>query len=107
MTGAFYEISWLRYFLQDLQILHPGPAILHCDNQAVLHIVANPVFHEKTRHIEIDCHFIQDKILDGSIFTKYVASSQEVADVFTKPLGKDAFSAMLRKLEVLDIHSPT
>ncbi|BBG98699.1 wall-associated kinase 2, partial [Prunus dulcis] len=66
MTGACCEITWLRYLLQDLQLPDPGLATLHCDNQAALHISTNPVFHDRTRHIKMDCHFIWDKILDGT-----------------------------------------
>ncbi|KAM1043999.1 hypothetical protein ACFX14_035108 [Malus domestica] len=107
MTGAYCELSWLRYLLRDLNLSHLGAATLHCDNPAALHVATNPIFHERTRHIEIDCHFIRDKIQDGSVITKHVSSSQQLADVFTRALGKDAFLAMLRKLGVLDIHSPT
>jgi hypothetical protein len=55
----------------------------------------------------MDCHFIWDKIQDGSITTKFVTSAEQLADVFTKPLEKESFSTMIRKLGVLDIHSPT
>ena len=65
------------------------------------------MFHERTKHIEMDYHFIREKIQDGSNVTKHVASSQQITDVFTKPLDKDAFTRMLHKLGVLDIHSPT
>ena len=107
MAGTCCELTWLRYLLADLHLPVSMHAILHCDNQAALHIAANPVFHERTRHIEMDCHFIRDKILEGEIVTRHVASSQQLADVFTKALGKDKFKSLLCKLGVIDIHSPT
>jgi hypothetical protein len=55
----------------------------------------------------MNCHFIQDKIQDGSIMIEFVTSAEQLTDVFTKPLGKESFSIMIHKLGVLDIHSPT
>ena len=106
MTGACCELSWLRSLLTNLRILHPKPTLLYCDNTAALHIAVNLVFHERTTHIEMDCHFIRDKIQDGSIVTKHVASKNQLANVFTKPLGNEVFLTMMGKLGVLDIHSP-
>lgn len=105
MTGTCCELTWLR--LRDLLLLHLDPAILHCDNKAALHIVANLIFHERTRHIEMDCHFVKDKVQDESIVTQHVTSSQQLANVFTKSLGQDAFTSIIHKLGVLDIHSST
>ncbi|PRQ18578.1 putative RNA-directed DNA polymerase [Rosa chinensis] len=107
MTGACCELTWLRYLLQDLGILHQETTLLYCDNKAALHIAANPVFHERTRHIEMDCHYIRDKIQDGSVETQFVSSGNQLADVLTKALGKEDFELMIRKLGVQDIHSPT
>ncbi|KAL5731693.1 hypothetical protein ACHQM5_004397 [Ranunculus cassubicifolius] len=106
MTGTCCELTWLRQLLEDLGIMHHEPALLYCDNKAALHIAANPVFHERTRHIEMDCHYIRDKIQDGSVATRFVSSMHQLADVFTKALGKDTFIPMTRKLGVQDIHSP-
>jgi hypothetical protein len=107
MTGTCCVLTWLRYLLTDLHMPVSDPITLFCDNQDALHIVKNHVFHERTRHIEMDCHFIRDKILQGEVVTRYVISSQQLVDVFTKALGKEKFKQLICKLGVIDIHSPT
>ncbi|CAL8161901.1 unnamed protein product [Prunus armeniaca] len=102
MAHASCEIIWLRYLLQDFQVNIQEPAVLHCDNQAALHIAANPVFHERTKHI-----LVLEKIQSGMITTAYTPSSHQLADIFTKPLGRDSFNIIIRKLGVLNLHSPT
>ena len=106
MTATCCEWTWLRNLLKDLNIVHLKPVLLYYDNRAGLHIAANPVFHERTRHIEMDCHYIRDKIQDGSVVTQFVRSSSQLADVFTKPLGKEDFIPLISKLGARDIHSP-
>ena len=61
------EIIWLLALLKDLCFSDIKPAYLHCHNKAGLHIAHNPVFHERTEHIEVDCHFIREKISTGLI----------------------------------------
>jgi hypothetical protein len=107
MTRACCELTWLRHLLRDLRISHQESTLLYCDNKAALHIATNPVFHERTRHIEMDCHFIRDKIQDGSVTTRHVDSAHQLADILTKPLRKEIFMLMVRKLGVQDIHPPT
>lgn len=106
MAAATCELTWLRYLFNDLQV-SLGPVKLFCDNQAALHIAANPVYHERTKHIELDCHVVREKIQAGQIITKFVPSSLQLADVFTKALGGNIFKNLMRKLNILDIHAPT
>ncbi|BBG98547.1 RmlC-like cupins superfamily protein [Prunus dulcis] len=107
MAAATCELTWLRYLLQDLHVAHSEPAKLFCDNQAALYIAANPVYHKRTKHIELDCHTVRERIERGEIKTGYVQTGEQIADLFTKPLRAPAFSSLLGKLGVINIHIPT
>ena len=65
------------------------------------------MFHERTKHIEIDLHFVRDIIQAGTVVTSHIASSQQPADIFTKALGKLQFQHLMSKLGILDPHAPT
>ncbi|XP_015161374.1 uncharacterized protein, partial [Solanum tuberosum] len=81
------EITWIVRLLHDLSAPPSLPIPLHCDNQAAIHIAKNPVFHEYTKHIGLDCHFAREKPLDGLISLTFVPSSSQLADLFTKALA--------------------
>lgn len=106
MAGTTSELLWLRALLLDLTITHSQPMHLFCDNQAALHIAANPVFHERTKHIELDCNFVRERLQSKDLFTKFVRSADQPADLFTKALGSDLFHRLLRKLGVSFLHTP-
>ncbi|CAL2268582.1 unnamed protein product [Prunus armeniaca] len=107
MAAATCALTWLRYLLKDLQVTNLGPAKLFCDNQATLHIVVHTVYHEGTKHIEIDCHVVREKIQGGQIATFFVPSVSQLADLCIKAIGSNAFHNLVCKLGILDIHAPT
>ncbi|KAL0399092.1 UNVERIFIED_CONTAM: hypothetical protein Sradi_2252500 [Sesamum radiatum] len=92
------ELQWVSYLLQDLHVALPTPIPLYCDNQAAIQIVANPIFHERTKHIEIDCHLVRDKFKAGFVLPSHVPSKLQLADVFTKSLPVSVFRSLVSKL---------
>ena len=92
MTQSTCEIMWLHQLLVEVNIKTSVPTKLWCDNQVALHIASNHVFHERTKHIEIDCHFVREKIQLGLISTGYVKTKEQLGDIFTKALSEDYVS---------------
>src|ERR1044072_6265331 len=106
MANATCELLWLKHLLQELKFCEIQPMELACDNQSALYLSSNPIFHERTKHIEVDCHFIREKILSGIIKTSYVQSNDQLADMFTKSLRGPRISYICDKLDASDIYAP-
>jgi len=100
------EGMWLKRLLEELQLLVEPPMKLLCDNQAAISISKNPVLHDRTKHVEIDRHFIKEKIEDGIVEIIYTPTRQQTADVLTKAVARTQFDTLLSKLGMIDIHSP-
>ncbi|RDY02251.1 Copia protein, partial [Mucuna pruriens] len=101
------ERLWMKIILDDLKVNYEGPIKLFCDNNSAISIAHNPVQHDKTKHIEIDRHFIKEKLDSGLIVTTHVPTGLQVADVFTKGLFATRFQEFNGKLGMIDIHLPT
>lgn len=103
MASATSEIIWILKILKDLNWEHFVHVNLYCDSQVAIKIAANPVFHERTKHLEIDLHFVRDKILAGVIKTKKFQSADQTADIFTKGLDMLQHEKLVSKLGMFDV----
>ena len=106
MTKVLKEMKWVKGLLHDFGI-STGPMTLRCDNQSAIYLTANPVFHERTKHIEAECHFLRDHIINGTIITKHVTSVDQLADILTKALGRKEFDIFIYKLGIRNLYAPT
>ncbi|XP_039163013.1 uncharacterized mitochondrial protein AtMg00810-like [Eucalyptus grandis] len=106
MAKTTCEIVWIRGLLGDLGIQVKGSTKLYCDNESALKLAANPIMHERTKHIEVDCHFTREKIQEGIIETRGIGTVEQPADIFTKPLCSRQHAYLLSKLGILDIYKP-
>ena len=98
MASTAAEITWLSFLLRDLGIPQPQVPILHCDNLSALYMSVNPILHARTKHIELDYHYIRERVALGALLTRFVSSSNQLANIFTKPLSKVQFQSLRVKL---------
>lgn len=106
LASTACELQWLIYLLRDIGIDHHQSAILYCDNKSAIHIAENPVFHEQTKHIELDCYFVREGVQSKVIHLLHVPSSAQLVDVFTKCLPISSFQNLIGKLGVHNIYTP-
>ncbi|XP_057991650.1 uncharacterized mitochondrial protein AtMg00810-like [Hevea brasiliensis] len=107
MAQSVCEVMWILQLLDETGFKTSLPAKLWCDNQAALHIASNPVFHERTKHIEIDCHFIREKIQQQIISTGHIKTGEQLGDIFTKALNGARIDYICNKLGMINIYAPT
>jgi len=90
------ELFWLRMLFKELCISLTVAPVLWCDNISALALASNPVFHARTKHIEVDYHFIREKVFNRDIILKFISTLDQVADVFTKGLPSSRFTYLKR-----------
>lgn len=106
MAAALRETKWLRGLLKELGVEQKEPTRPFCDSKASIHIAANSFFHERTKHIENDCHVVRDPVQEGILVTDHICNNDQIADILTKALGRVPFHHLLSKLGVQNLHAP-
>ena len=104
-SEATAQVMWLRTILDDLGEKQEEATVLYCDNMSAISMARNPVFHQKTRHINRRVHFIREAVQEGVIDIKFCSSEEQLADIFTKELPKDRFNYLRTKLGVKPVSS--
>ena len=103
MSAACSEIIWLRGLLSELGYSQTQPTLLHADNTRAIQIAANPVYHERTKHIEVDCHSIRESYDRKIITLPHVSTSAQLADILKKSMTRQRHNFLIRKLMLVDL----
>ncbi|RVX16840.1 Retrovirus-related Pol polyprotein from transposon RE1 [Vitis vinifera] len=98
-TGYCTFLGGNLIILDDLRIKWDGPMKLYCDNKSAINSAHNPIQYDRTKHIEIDRHFIKEKLEEGVVYMSYVPSEHQLADILTKGLNSSMFHDFVFKLE--------
>lgn len=97
MASVTAKVIWLVGLFAELNWKLTLPVKMFCDSKATLKITENPIYHERMKHIETDCHFISDKIQKGMIQTEHVKIDLQLTDILTKGLGHTQHEFLLSK----------
>ena len=100
------ELIWLRWLLQDLGVPTSSATPNYCDNRSAIQIARNDVFHERTKHIEIDCHLVWHHLLQGSLQLISVSSYDQLTNIFTNSHPTECFRDLVSKLQLVSHPSP-
>jgi hypothetical protein len=107
MTKGLCKLIWFRSLLTEINFPPDSAMNLFCDNKAAINISHNPIQHDRTKHVEVDRHFIKQNLEERIIQSPFVKSEDQLADILTKAVSSKDFYNSLNKLGVRDIYSPT
>ena len=101
IANAVAELSWIESLLHELQVHLSFPPTLYCDNLSATYLAANPVLHSRAKHVEIDYHFVCEKVLHHHLHVQFTPSEVQLVDIMTKGLPTQRFLSLRTKLTVL------
>jgi hypothetical protein len=100
LTNATADTMWVQQLLMELQVPHSPVARLWCDNIGATYLSANPVFHARTKHIEIDFHSVRERVAQKLLNIRFISTNDQVADGFTKPITAVKMKEFRRNLNL-------
>ena len=101
------EGLWLKELLKELRITIELPIKLYCDNKAAISISLNPIQHDRTKHVEVDRHFIKEKVENQIICSTFIPTKEQTADIFTRGLPHQNFNDFIGKLDMINVYDAT
>jgi hypothetical protein len=104
VANAIAELLWIQYLLHDLGVQLTSPPKLWRDNIGATYLAANPVFHAKTKHVEIDFHFVRDHVAAKTLQILFIPSKEQIANILTKPIVSNRYQWFCSKLNVHPSH---
>ena len=100
LANAAAELTWLQSLFGELGIYLSAPPTLWCDNVGATYLTANPIFHARTKHVEVDFHFVRDKVAQKDLQVQFISSKDQLANILTKGLPSTRFQMLRSKLTV-------
>ncbi|KAI3509338.1 hypothetical protein L1887_24546 [Cichorium endivia] len=103
LANGTAEVSWIQSLLKELGIRQGRAPVLWCDNLGATYLTANPVFHARTKHIEVDFHFVREKVAMGALDVRFISSNDQVADGLTKPTTRNMLDRLKYNLNLVTV----
>eukprot|EP00253_Pinus_taeda_P031054 PITA_31054 len=104
-TDCCTQILWMKEALKDLDICTNQPITIYCDNTSAISLNKNPVMHSRTKHIPIKYHFLCEQAAEQNIVLEYISTKEQIADIFTKPIPREAFEHLCQNMGVISLSS--
>ena len=98
------EVVWLRHLLCELGFEQSSATTFYCDNQSAIQVARNPSFHAKTKHIEIDVHYIRDLVQENIVNLQFCPSEDQIVDIFTKSMLEAKFLKLWSMLGMIELN---